>query len=123
LITDAEPICHYFKAIAGSISKDLEREIKPTTFFEFHQFDVDEALQRMDDRTTQDGLKVHAAEADDQCHTHKRSCPRLKLAAHRMCAQDQIFIHTAKIIVVQIKTSVTIRVHYYKSILSYYIKD
>jgi hypothetical protein len=36
-----------------------------------------------------------------------------------MCAQDQVSTHTARITAIQIKTHVTIKVHYYKSILSY----
>jgi hypothetical protein len=66
LVTGVEPIRHCLKAIAGSIPKDLERVIKPTTFFEFRQFDVVEALQRMDDHTVQDDLKARTTKADDQ---------------------------------------------------------
>jgi hypothetical protein len=39
-----------------------------------------------------------------------------------MCANDQVSTHMVRIIAIQIKTSVTIRVYYYKKILSYYIK-
>jgi hypothetical protein len=47
LVSNAESIRCYFIAITGKIPQDLERAIKPITFFVFQQFNVVETLQRM----------------------------------------------------------------------------
>jgi hypothetical protein len=47
LVSNAESIRCYFKAITGKIPQDLERAIKQTTFFVFQLFNMVEALQQM----------------------------------------------------------------------------
>jgi hypothetical protein len=63
LFTNVELKHCCLREVTKSIPRDLEKAIKSTAFFEFCQFDVAEALQRMDDRLTQGDHEARATKS------------------------------------------------------------